>query len=175
MLDFVDRWLERTLNSEGKHNVLVFSKKLFPIVAEKCKGRNDIAYISIDATDECAEFYLLEDNFHYLPSDDNVFNVDFDDLDADREYKGHVFKAISQEQADEMVGFIDKNTDKHIIVHCKAGQSRSQGVFRYIMDCYPDFYEECEENKVNPCITPNAEVVRKLKRAYYKKNGFFTD
>ena len=42
--------------------------------------------------------------------------------------------------------------------------SRSQGVVRFILDTYPDYREHPD----NHCITPNREVVRKLKNEYYK-------
>ena len=111
------------------------------------------------------------DNEHYLEDGPDVFNVNFDDLREDRKYKGHVFRTITQEQADDMVDFIEKNLGKHFIVHCKAGASRSQAVHRFILDMYPDQYEKCPENLENPCETPNMEVVRKLKIAWRNRHG----
>ena len=172
-LDMLDVWYNRQTE---KKNVLVYPKPLFPYVVEKLKGKSDIAYISIEATPECAKYYLEPehddyDNEHYLEDGPNVFNVNFDDLGEDREYKGHIFRTITQEQADDMVDFIEKNLGKHFIVHCKAGASRSQAVHRFILDMYSDQYEKCPENLENPCETPNMEVVRKLKIAWRNRHG----
>ena len=156
-----------------KRKVIVYPKKDFK---EVDKSRLDTAIISIECTGECRKYYLLEekgdsDSEHILPSGNRVLNLDFDDLDHDREYKGHHFKTITEEQAIEAVNFIEANIGKDFIIHCGAGRSRSQGFFRFIIDTYPDYYEECEENKRNPCITPNMEVVRKLKAAHIRKHG----
>lgn len=111
---------------------------------------------------------------HYLFSSDKVLNLNFDDItdvvkEKDKDGNDVIYKTITQEQADEIIDFIEKNLNKHTIVHCRAGKSRSQGVYRAIMDCYEDYYGECVYNNINPCITPNMEVVRKVKRAYYQK------
>ena len=154
-----------------KHKVIVCGRDEFP---EQVKRKPGWAYISISATPECAEFWLGDksESEHHLPSGPDVLNLEFDDLEEDRTYKGHTFKAITQEQAEEIFMFVEDHLDKDILIHCRACKSRSQGVFRYILDTYPDYYEECEENKINPCLTPNIEVVRKCKRAYIEENPF---
>jgi hypothetical protein len=157
-----------------KKNALVFSKPGFKKVADFLKDRDDIAFISIESTEECARYWLEQekgdyDNEHYLPGGPRVLNLEFDDLMSDREYQGHIFRSISGEQAREIVDFIDKNFGRHFIIHCKSGVSRSQGVFRYILDTFPEFYEETEYNQDNPCITPNYTVVTSLKSAYREK------
>jgi len=159
-----------------KRKVVVYSKKDFREIDENERSRLDKAIISIECTGECRKYYLLEekgnsDSEHILPSSNRVLNLDFDDLACDTEYKGHQFKTISEEQAIEAVNFIESNIGKDFIIHCGAGKSRSQGFFRFIIDTYPEYYEECEENKRNPCITPNVEVIRKLKAAYIRKHG----
>lgn len=154
-----------------KHNIVVCNREDFP---RQVKSKPGWAYISISATPECAEFWLNDksESSHYLSSGEDVLNLEFDDLAEDKIYKGHTFKTITQKQAEELFMFIEDHLHMNILVHCKAGKSRSQGVFRYIMDMYSDYYEECEENKQNPCLSPNMEVVRKLKRAYYEKHPF---
>lgn len=159
-----------------KRKVVVYSKKDFREIDENERSRLDTAIISIECTGECRKYYLLEekgnsDSEHMLPSSNRVLNLDFDDLSCDTEYKGHQFKTISEEQAIEAVNFIENNIGRDFIIHCGAGKSRSQGFFRFIIDTYPEYYEECEENKRNPCITPNVEVIRKLKAAYIRKHG----
>ena len=165
-----------------KSNIIVCSMYDFPAKVKKYGGleNENMAYISIMATDECAKYYLQEkyeddpeDNEHFLPEGPRVCNVKFDDLKEDREYQGHMFKTITEEQADKIVDFIERNLGKHFLIHCRAGASRSQGVYRFMMDMYPSYYTPCIENDLNPCLTPNAEVVRKLKRAYYKKHKMY--
>lgn len=176
-LKSIERW-KLTRGFRGKRNVLVIPKVALRDVHELLKGDDKVAYISIEATPACAKYWLEDekgytDNDHVLESSPTVFNTEFDDIERDTLYKGHVFKTISQDQADEMVDFIENNLDKDIIVHCKAGRSRSQGVARFILDMYPDYYQECFINQENPCDSPNMEVVRKLKRSYYKKHGLW--
>lgn len=154
-----------------KHNVVVCGKNDFP---EQVKNKPGWAYISIASTPECAEFWLQDKSEadHYLPDSQDVLNLNFDDLEKDKTYNGHLFKTITEEQAREIVKFVENNLHKNILIHCRAGKSRSQGVYRFILDMYPDYYEECPENLQNPCISPNMEVVRKCKRVFYETNPF---
>lgn len=159
----------------AKSLVKVVSKPEFPETVKAYGVGPEIAYISIEATPECAKYYLeVEkedfDNNHYLPSGPNVLNLEFDDIQEDIVWKGHEFKTISQEQAAQVVEFIESHLGKTIIVHCKAGMSRSQGVARFILDTWPDLYEQ---DQSNPCLRPNQEVVRKLKRYYIEKYGMY--
>lgn len=167
-------WIKNWYEKKNKNNVLVFSKEEFRDIVEFIKDKDDVAIISVEATPECAKYWLVEekddsDNRHLITSSNRVLNVNFDDLNEDREYKGHLFKAISKEQAKEIVDFIELNLGKQFIIHCKAGKSRSQGIARFILDTYPDYYEECLENKYNPCLYPNITVLTSLKRAYREK------
>lgn len=158
----------------GKNVVVVVSKPEFPEAVRQAGGvRPGVAYISIECTPECAKYWLEgekgdNDNTHYLPSGPSVLNLDFDDLTSDRVWHGHQFKTITEEQAKETLEFIESHLGEEIIVHCKAGMSRSQGVARFILDTWPDLYEE---DKNNPCLTPNIEVVSKLKQAWRNKYG----
>lgn len=156
-----------------KRQIKVYSKTGFRKIVDQVKDRLDIAIISIEVTPECARYYMeIEkedfDNSHILESGPRVLNLEFDDINQDYRYKGHLLKTISREQAIEIVSFIDRNLGKDIIVHCKAGTSRSQGIQRYILDTFPEYYEEDQDN---PCLTPNIEVVRRLKRAYREKEN----
>ena len=168
----------RTMNK-----AIVTSRFAFPGEVEKIGGlaNQDWAFISITSTPECAKYYLTkvydedptEDNSHYLPEGPRVCNVEFDDLNQDIEWEGHLFKTITEEQADKIVEFIESNLGRNFLIHCRAGASRSQGVWRFIMDMYPENYKECTDNLSNPCLSPNIEVVAKLKRAYYKKHQLY--
>ena len=78
----------------------------------------------------------------------------------------YVLKGISDSDAEAVVKFVEKNKDKNFMIHCKAGQSRSQAIIRYVLDFYGG-EDEWEINKDNPPITPNQFVLSKLKRSYY--------
>ena len=127
---------------------------------------NNIAFISITGTKECQDYYLEEKEEHWFKeSHPNVLNVEFDDLPCDfYDWKGHRFFGLSMEQAKDIVDFIERNLGKNFWIHCRAGQSRSQGIVRFILDCYPDY--EWITSKDNPCDTPNIDVVAKLKRIW---------
>lgn len=81
---------------------------------------------------------------------------------------GIYYYAMSCGDADMTVTFIndvlDDETVDEIYVHCIAGNSRSQGVVRYIIDMYPDI--EFVTRPDNPNDTPNWHVVSMLKRAH---------
>ena len=160
-----------------KFLIKVVSKPEFPETVEKFGTGQDIAYISIEATPDCAKYYLeVEkedfDNDHFLPPGPNVLNLEFDDTTKDFLWHGHQIKTISGKQAKVIVDFIEGHLGKTIIVHCKAGMSRSQGVARFVLDTWPDLYEQ---DQSNPCLRPNPEVVRKLKRYYIEKHGIYSE
>jgi protein-tyrosine phosphatase len=176
----IENWIEtvKRENIKGKRNVLVFSKSDFKKVADKVLQEipDQVAFISIEGTPDCIKYWLESekgdfDNDHYLSPGPHTLNLEFDDLTEDQEYKGHLFKTITQEQADQIVEFVEKNLDRNIIIHCKAGKSRSQAVARFILDFYSDSFTMCEENRNNPCISPNIEVISKLKKAIWRKGG----
>lgn len=135
----------------------------------------DTAFISICCTDECRQYYLEDKTGHYFKQNhNNVLNIEFDDLTEDKEWNGYQFKALTEEQAKQIVDFIDLNNSKKFYIHCTAGISRSGAVATFIRD----FYLTKEEQKVfdlnNPHIRPNNHVLTLLKRVYYKKNNMFT-
>ena len=128
-----------------------------------------IALISICCTPECARYWLEEDDDHWFKEEHpNVLNLNFDDIPRDQiEWKGHIFYGLTKEDAKRCFDFIERVIPEvsEIWIHCRAGQSQSQGVVRYILDCYSDQYE-LETRNDNPCLTPNIDVVAKLKRCY---------
>lgn len=118
----------------------------------------DIAFISIGSG-------RPKDNEpHYFKENhDNVINLDFDDI-TDYTLEGWIgVKGMSDEQAQELLEFIENNVGKHFYVHCSAGVSRSQAVCRFIVDTYDEY---CEESlrKDNPCLYPNVHVLSLLRR-----------
>lgn len=165
--------------------IRAFSHENFDIMCLN-KGLNDdnienikdTAYISIICTEECRKYYLEDDTAHWFVKEHpNVLNLDFDDIVEDRMYKGHLFKAMSEEQAEKCVDFIEKNKGKHFEVHCTAGISRSGAVCQFIFDFFNEnkCYSEEDFNYFNRHINPNNHVLTLLKRAFYKKNGLFVE
>lgn len=136
---------------------------------------DDCAFISICCTDDCKKGYLEARNpdandEHWFNFDhDNVINLNFDDIDKE-EYISKTnegiftYKSISDDQAKQLVLFIEKNKDKNFYIHCRAGKSRSQAVVRYILDVYKD--HEWKTNPNNPNIQWNSFVHRKLIKNY---------
>lgn len=170
IIDYIQKHWKEHRNNSDKRNAFAVNRYIFPQIADMLSDCEDIAYISICETEDCVEYNHEEDNSHYLLSGENILNLEFDDIEYDIEQDGYHFHAISNKQAEQIYSFIEKHLDKHIICHCRAGHSRSIGVVKYILDIYPDYYEYCEINALNPIATPNYSVVTKLKQQYRKYN-----
>ena len=164
-------------------NVIVYSHSDFDkfcvnnnITDANVEMNSDYAFISIIGTKQVIEDYLGEHGTcHYFNENhSNVLNLDFDDVGKDRDFNNISFKTISEEQARECVDFIESNLSKTFVIHCRAGKSRSQAFFRFIVDMYEE-YKNCKGNLDNPCLTPNQEVIRKLKRVFYIKHNIYSD
>ena len=132
---------------------------------------SNMAFISIIGTPACLTYYLDEGDtkHHFEKEHPNVINLDFDDIGYDEfEWEGHIFKGMSDEQAQRLFDFIEENIDKSFRIHCRAGFSRSQAVGNFINDFYP------KQFKSDTLLShPNKEVYRKLSRCYYNKYGLF--
>lgn len=133
----------------------------------------DKAFVSICCTEECKQGYLKAkdpeayDDHWFKEDHDNVINLNFDDIIDDemvsKTNEGiFTYRCISKEDAARLYKFIEKNNGKDFIIHCRAGKSRSQGVARFLYDCYG--YENGRLE--NPCLYPNVNVVSKLKRCF---------
>ena len=131
------------------------------------------AFISIIGTKDIVEKYLEEpDTKHYFKENhNNVLNLEFDDVSEDVEFRGIKALAITSEQCDELVDFIDSNVGKDFYIHCRAGISRSRAVGRFIRECHPYEYWEVQDF----FDTANIGVLRGLKRAFYKKNNIYNE
>ena len=131
---------------------------------------SDKAFISICSTADVKSAILKDPEPHYFKDGlDQALNVDFDDIATPFEFLDedglNMAIGISLPQAIKIVRFIDKHIgSKDILVHCRAGQSRSQALVRYIMWMYGRLYE-IETRKDNPPITPNPFVLHTLKKA----------
>lgn len=168
-IDDINYW-KNNRNHYTKKSCFVTCKKDFRMICNILSDCDDIAYISIESTPECAEYLKYShDNKHWLNDKDNVLNIRFDDVDEDLIKDDKIIaKAITEKQAEDIVEFIEKNIGKHFIIHCRAGQSRSQAVYSYIMQRYFHIYGKYPINKINPCNTPNMRVLAMLKREWLK-------
>lgn len=154
-MQIINQWIEKR-NQLPFKSVLVFPRSIF---AERCKRLSeltDVAFISIEDHNGLP---------HLLAPADNVLNIEFDDCDVDDAAQD--IKAITEAQCEEIGEFVSRHLDKHFIIHCTAGKSRSQGVARAILDCFPDIYQPNIFNRINPCITPNYAVVSAVKRYFW--------
>lgn len=79
------------------------------------------------------------------------------------EHHPYNIHAMDYDDAMKIALFLNRHIEnaKNIIVHCKAGISRSQGVIAYVLMNY-NF--DWETRKENPCLTPNIHVKRMLNR-----------
>lgn len=134
-----------------------------------------LVFISIIGTDECQKYYLEEEEKHWFKENhNNVLNLEFDDIPKDIVYEGHEFKTITDEQANILIKFIEDNLNKDFYVHCRAGKSRSQAVYKFMTDCYPQYFDFDKSGlKDNPCLTPNYGILSIIKHVFYEKNGLF--
>lgn len=133
----------------------------------------DTAFISIIGTEDVLKYYLHEDETeHWFKNNhNNVLNLEFDDVDKDIEFHGHKAYAMTDEQAQQVVDFIEKNIGKKILIHCRAGQSRSCAIAVFVLNNYSDIYKwsECVSDEHN-YNHPNVDVLAKLNRVLWKKH-----
>lgn len=166
-----------------KKHVYAYSQREFDKIVESLIWNNGgelpktIRFISI--TDRPVEHFIKKHpQFENLEFQDIGMPVDFD---YDEVYKWPYdikmfnvanYHAMDFVQAMQLEQFIDRamadDTVTSIFIHCHAGQSRSQGVVRYILDTYGKEHE-IVTNAANPCHTPNMHVVAMLRRARYAK------
>ena len=65
-----------------------------------------------------------------------------------------------------IVEFIEKNLGRNILIHCRAGISKSQAVCRFILETYPDMYIKDESHNIEKA---NIDVLAKLKRVIWER------
>ena len=138
----------------------------------------------------CSENDDLNKDHYFVSPCTNVFNLDVDDCSPswlgrfedeiidgkphDDRYYNHfqevgdgyvLLHAMDHYQAYKLALWIDDRlkADDTIYIHCSAGLSRSQAIFRFIQDTYGGEVN-IVGNPNNPCTTPNMHIVRMLKR-----------
>lgn len=156
-------------------NIYVLSHVLFNQRCEENKWTdenvetlNDKAFISIVGTPDVTTALEIDMTEHWFKENhNNVINLNFDDVSEDFMYKGALCKALSDEQAKELVAFIENNIGKEFYIHCLAGISRSRGVAKFIADNYVEYKDSVCDNGYG---RPNASVVSKLNHVLWEKH-----
>lgn len=153
------------------HNKFISEIQRLEINDDNVKEHNT-AFIQIGNTDlEEHDFlpFILKDN-------NNVISLRFDDCDEvfDIPVIGGLNYVpqypMSEEQAEIIFNFIEKNRDKAtFLVHCKAGQSRSGGVIKFISEYFEIPFSQIIRD--NPRIYPNQRIVSLLREINDRKNG----
>lgn len=140
------------------------------------------AFISIIGTPECLTYYLDEGKTkHFFKDHPNVLNLDFDDIEDDVLYNGHLFKTMRMEQAEKSIQFIEDSINKGVEsfdIHCRAGMSRSRAFGEFIYRYCKEHDIEVEyEDRDDYTTVLNAGVLRRLNHAYWKKHNlrFYED
>lgn len=130
----------------------------------------NVAIISICCTEPVKEHWKSEgyegtEDEHYFRDAENVFNVDFDDIDTTtRDCGDFVATCITDEQAEKLVKFIAEHSNCDFYIHCNAGKSRSQAVVRFITEWLGQT-RNIETRAENPCLYPNIFVLNTLRHA----------
>lgn len=105
----------------------------------------------------------------YFENKSNVKILYFDDVETDLNIPIlgtstiETKKAFTEQQATELIQYLDANKDKETcFVHCAAGISRSGAVGEFVNDYFGGDYFEFKKN--NPLTKPNGLVLRILKK-----------
>lgn len=96
---------------------------------------------------------------------ENVLLLKFSDVRAVTPHKNVVYKPMSTEDAIKIIGFLEKNKEKNILVNCAAGIARSGAIALFIHLCYghclkPNFWQLSQ---------PNPFVLGLLITEFYRK------
>ena len=121
-----------------------------------------IGNIESDEGHTVDSLYLNGCNNHWLPSAENILNIDFNDVGEGED------GSFDELQAQEVLCFIEDNREKsQWIIHCSAGISRSGAIASYL---YEWFKNRGDEVNIYPKYpeTPNYYV-----KGLLKKNNFY--
>ena len=121
----------------------------------------------------------FESDHPYFKTDfDNVLQLYFDDVTEDCEVPimgrdtTHTVKAMTTEQAYNIINFVSKMIEigktKNVLIHCRAGISRSGAVGSFLTNLLNIPYTEFK--RYNPQILPNPHVLSTLNRLYRSNN-----
>jgi predicted protein tyrosine phosphatase len=138
---------------------------------ESFKGTAFISIASANAYGDSMQDMYDDGSLHWFRKNhDNVLNLEFDDVEGDAASAGkNGYKVFSEEQAREVVEFIDRNENKTFLIHCLAGVSRSGAVGLFLYDYYPWVDREWFDVHVKLRIQPNQRVYRELKKVLLER------
>jgi len=141
--------------------ILILSRNEMFDYINTYKYQSNVAYISINDTSGMYSKSPLKE-FEHMP---NILILNFDDVIEDGQRSptsGSTFtRSFSIDQAKSIISFIDNNKDKHFIVHCVAGISRSGAVGTFISN-YLDNVNYEFFKKYNNKIAPNMLILTTL-------------
>ena len=125
------------------------------------ENHTDCAFISIVCTPDVVKYYKgeISGKHWFKQGHPNVLNIEFDDVLSDLIINDTEAKAITFEQAKDIVSFIERNLGKDFYIHCTAGISRSGAVATFIEENYDD-YKGCLKDAGH--LRPNSDVLCKL-------------
>lgn len=131
------------------------------ITNENVEERKDILFISINDT-------LGTDAVPYFTNHKNVKVLYFDDVEEDLETNQGIAKAFTEQQAAEIIEFLEQN--KHVttaVIHCTAGISRSGAVGLFVNDYFGGEHQVFKV--LNPHTLPNGKVSQLLNRKWHER------
>jgi len=113
---------------------------------------------------------------YFKENTENVLVLFFDDIDNDLYIKNDTngkemwHRAMTEEQAKEIIRFIDKNKDKmECIIHCGAGVRRSGSVAKFINKYLDLPWSKFHED--NRHILPRESIIKTLESCTQKDFG----
>jgi predicted protein tyrosine phosphatase len=137
---------------------------------------SDTAIISITCGDNSNDMFIankhgINDEHYFKQNHSNVLNMEFYDIDKEVEINGKVYVPFTTEQANRIIDFIEVNKNKHYIIHCHAGISRSGAVAQFITDFYGWADKSTFRYQYSQRIVPNTEVTKKLKEEWFRRKS----
>lgn len=129
--------------------------KMFGITNDNVENIKDTFFISIQHTGVDKTYFVNKQNVKVLFFDDCLLSDQY-------------CTVMSEDQALELLDFIDEHKDKKFcVIHCAAGISRSGAVGTFICDYTDSNFKSFIQD--NPQIHPNVVVLNLMKKAVLKK------
>lgn len=137
---------------------------------DNVESLTDSAFISVVCTEDVVKYYNgeISGEHWFKKNHPNVLNIEFDDVLYDIIVNDTEAKALSQEQAQEIVDFIERNKGKDFYIHCTAGISRSGAIGTFIAENYDEYKGSLD--KYNSYLKPNGDVLCKLNSILWNKH-----
>jgi predicted protein tyrosine phosphatase len=165
---------DKEKTKSGLKKIYVLSQYLYDKMAKKNELNEDnvesfdVAFISTvnvhKYKDEGMKSLYDRENIHWFNENhSNVLNLEFDDVIRDNKDE---YKAFSEEQAQEIIGVIDRNKNKIFLIHCLGGISRSRAIGQFLCDYYLWVDKKWFNKNLKPEIQPNRKVYNELKKKF---------